>query len=158
MAWTKRQLITQAFEEIGLASYVFDLDADQLESAKRRMDTMMAAWSRKGIRLGYALPSSPMDSDIDDDSGLPDTATEAVYLNLGLKIGPSFGKTVSLETKIAAKRAYDELLIAVAFPAEMQLPGTLPRGAGSKNIDYPFVDEPEDTLAVGNDASLDFNP
>ena len=32
MAWTKRQIVTQAFEEIGLASYVFDLEPEQLRA------------------------------------------------------------------------------------------------------------------------------
>jgi hypothetical protein len=30
MAWTKRDFITQAFEEAGLGSYVFDLTPEQL--------------------------------------------------------------------------------------------------------------------------------
>ena len=40
MGWTKRQFVTQAFEEIGLASYVFDLTPEQLQSALRRLDAM----------------------------------------------------------------------------------------------------------------------
>lgn len=56
MGWTKRQFVTQAFEEIGLASYVFDLTPEQLDSALRRLDTMIASWNALGIRLGYPLP------------------------------------------------------------------------------------------------------
>ena len=48
MGWTKRQFVAQAFEEIGLASYVFDLTPEQLQSALRRLDTMMAAWNALG--------------------------------------------------------------------------------------------------------------
>ena len=33
MSWTKRQYIVDAFEEIGLASYVYDLQPEQLQSA-----------------------------------------------------------------------------------------------------------------------------
>mgnify|MGYP003525752305 CR=1 FL=1 len=55
MGWTKRQFVTQAFEEIGLAAYVFDLTPEQLQSALRRLDSMMASWNAKGIRLGYQI-------------------------------------------------------------------------------------------------------
>jgi hypothetical protein len=42
MGYKKRQFISAAFEEIGLASYVFDLQPEQLESALRRLDAMIA--------------------------------------------------------------------------------------------------------------------
>ena len=42
MGYTKRQFILAAFEEIGLAAYTFDLQPDQLESARRRLDAMIA--------------------------------------------------------------------------------------------------------------------
>ena len=31
MGWTKRQFIEQAFDEIGLASYAFDLGPEQMQ-------------------------------------------------------------------------------------------------------------------------------
>ena len=66
MGYSKRQFVAAAFEEIGLASYVFDLQTEQLQSAMRRIDAMMADWNGKGIRLGYPLPGSPQDSDLDE--------------------------------------------------------------------------------------------
>ena len=36
MSWTKRQIVEQALEELGLASYVFDMQPEQVESAKRK--------------------------------------------------------------------------------------------------------------------------
>ena len=56
MGWTKRQFIEQAFEEIGLAAYVFDLTPEQLQSALRRLDAMMAGWNTNGIRIGWPMP------------------------------------------------------------------------------------------------------
>jgi len=104
MAYTKRDIVNQAFEEIGLASYVFDLQPQQLESALRRLDNMMATWNGKGIRLGYPLPSSPADSDLDQVTGVPDSALEAMATNLAVRIAPMFGKTVSPDTKTIAKK------------------------------------------------------
>ena len=40
MGWTKRQFVTQAFEEIGLAAYVFDLQPQQLDSALRKLNAV----------------------------------------------------------------------------------------------------------------------
>lgn len=159
MGWTKRQFVTQAFEEIGLAAYVFDLNPEQLQSGLRRLDSMMATWNAKGIRLGYPLPSSPQDSDLDEQTNVPDSSNEAIYLNLALRIAPSFGKIPSVDTKATAKAAYDNLLSIAAMPMEMQLPGTLPVGAGNKpwNIDQPFVNLPVDPLLAGQDGEIQFN-
>ena len=41
MGYSKRQFVAAAFEEIGLASYAFDLQPQQFESALRRLDAMM---------------------------------------------------------------------------------------------------------------------
>lgn len=159
MAYTKRDIVEQAFEEIGLASYVFDLQPQQLESALRRLDNMMATWNAKGIRLGYPLPSSPADSDLDQEIGAPDSAIEAMYLNLAVRISSGFGKTVSPETKASAKRAYNEVVANSALPIEMQLGNTtIPAGAGNKGYRYyndPFLRAPQDPLTVGSDSILD---
>ena len=159
MSWTKRQFITQAFEEIGLAAYVFDLTPEQLDSALHRLDTMLATWNAKGIRLGYPLPSSPQDSSLDEQTLVPDSANEAIYTNLAIRLAPSFGKTPSVDTKTAAKSSYDVLLSLAAMPTEMQMPSTLPVGAGNKpwNIDQPFVNRLVDPVLAGRDGPLEFN-
>jgi hypothetical protein len=159
MGWTKRQFIVQAFEEIGLAAYVFDLGPEQLESALRRLDSMMATWNGKGIRLGYPIPSSPQDSNLDSATNVPDAANEAIYLNLGIRLAPGFGKTVSVDTKVAAKMGYDNLLARMSMPMERQMPGDMPRGAGNKPwlTDQSFLTPPTDTLDAGQDSAIDFN-
>lgn len=156
MSWTKRQIIQQAFDEIGLAPYVFDLTADQLESALRRLDSMIAMWDAKGIRLGYPLPSSPQNSDLDAETNMPDVAVEAAFLQLAVRIAPSYGKVVSAETKAAAKQAYDALLVQFATPPEMHIPAGFPIGAGYKPyaIDDPFASR-EDQIHVGSDSILE---
>jgi hypothetical protein len=159
MGWTKRQFVVQAFDEIGLASYVFDLTPEQLESALRRLDSMMAMWNAKGIRLGYPLPSSPSSSDLDTPTNVPDSSNEAIYANLAVRLAPSVGKTVAPETKATAKAAYDLLLSLAAVPPEMQLPSSMPAGAGNKphQLDQPFLSPPTATLDAGGDSVIDFN-
>lgn len=156
MSWTKRQIIQQAFDEIGLAPYVFDLTADQLESALRRLDSMISMWDSKGVRLGYPLSSSPQNSDLDSATNMPDIAVEAVFLQLAIRIAPSYGKVVSAETKAAAKQAYDSLLVLFATPPEMHIPSGFPIGAGYKtySTDDPFTSR-EEPIHVGGDSVLD---
>jgi hypothetical protein len=156
MGYSKRQFVEASLEEIGLASYVFDLSPQQIESAVRRLDAQMASWNALGIRVGYPLPGSPQDTGLDDETNVPDSAYEAIITNLGIKLAPSYGKTVSADTKATAKRTYDTLLSRAAMPMEMQLPASMPRGAGAKAYDDPFVDNPEEPILAGRDGPLEF--
>ena len=159
MAFTKRDIINQAFAEIGMADYVFDLQPQQLDNALRQLDMMMATWNGKGIRIGYPLPSSPGGSDLDENTGVTDMALEAMYLNLAIRISSGYGKAVSPETKAAAKYAYTQLLGRSALPIEMQIGNqTVPSGAGNKGWRYynnPYLRQPTDPLTVGSDGILD---
>jgi len=159
MGYTKQQFISAAFEEIGLASYVFDLQPEQLESALRRLDAMMADWNAKGIRLGYPLPSSPQESTLSEETLVPDSAYEAIICSLAIRLAPSFGKTVMIETKTTAKQGYDILLQRATFPLEKQLPATTPAGAGNKPwrvYDNPYVRPPYFPVDAGPDGPLEY--
>lgn len=158
MGYSKRQFITAALEEIGLASYVFDLQPEQLDTARRRLDAMMADWNGKGIRLGYPIPSSPQDGDLDEETNVPDSAYEAIICSLGIRLAPSYGKQVMVETKIVAKQGYDILLQRATFPLEQQLPGMLPAGAGNKpwRYDNPYLPAPHDPVDAGPDGPIEY--
>ena len=158
MSYTKRQFVEEAFAEIGMASYTFDLSPQQLDACLRRLDTMMATWNARGIRLGYPLPSNPEDSDLDTDTQVPDSANEAVVANLAIRLAPQYGKAVSLDTRTTAKQAYDTLLARAAFPPEQQFPRTLPMGAGQKpwRFDDPFMPAPTNPVLSGQEGPLEF--
>lgn len=160
MSLSKRQFVYAAFEEIGLAGYVFDLSPEQLQSALRRLDAMMAEWNGKGIRVGYPIPSSPESSDLDEPSEVPDSANEAIITNLGIRLAPMFGKTVSVDTKIVAKGAYNTVLARATFPPQMQMPGSMPAGAGHKPIIgaiSTFLTPPVESLDAGPDSIITFD-
>ncbi len=160
MGYSKRQFLTAAFTEIGLASYVFDLQPEDLESAIRRLDSMIADWNGKGIRLGYPLPGSPQDSDLDAESQVPDSANEAIITNLAMRLAPSYGKQVSALTLVTAKNAYNTLLSRATLPYEQQMPGTMPSGAGNKPwrvYDNPFLAPPVNPVLTGPEGPLEFN-
>lgn len=158
MGYTRRDLIDGALAEIGYATYAFDMQAEQLEAVKRRLDSMMAAWNAMGLFLSYPIPSTPEASALADETNIPDSAWEAVVINLAVRIAPMFGKTVSPDTKKAAKATLNTLMSIAAMPNEMQFPGTLPLGAGNKGWRgyQAFFPEPSEGLTVGQVSDLEF--
>jgi len=159
MAYTKRQFVEAALTEIGLASYVFDLQPEQLEYARRRLDAMMADWNGKGLRLSYPIPSSPELGSLSEETNVPDSANEAVILNLAVRLAPSYGKQIMPDTRLLAKTAYDTVLQRATAPIELQFPDTLPSGAGNKywrDADDPFMPTPVDPVETGPEGILEF--
>jgi hypothetical protein len=160
MGWTKQQIVEEAFGELALHGFIVDLDPDTLQSGLRRLDTMMAMWDGKGIRLGYPLPSSPDASSLDDDSNLPDMAVEPVYMNLAPRLAAGYGKQVSPTTLAAAKEGYDMLMARAAMPPEVNFPRRMPAGAGNlpwrRNYN-PFLIPPDEPINAGPDGGIDFN-
>lgn len=161
MSYKKRDYIQLALEELGIADYVFDLEPQALESALRRLDAMMAEWDASGLHLSYPFPSSPGDSDLDQETNVPDIANEAIITNLAIRLAPSYRKQVSPDTKMIAKNAYNTLSRAYAGPEEMRFPDTLPKGAGRKPWRYdnqdPYFSKPGDRLTTGNSSYINFN-
>jgi hypothetical protein len=154
---TKRQLIEAAHAELGLADYVFDVPAEQLQLALRRLNGMMAEWDGMGLRLGFPIPGNVGGGDLDTEAGVPDRAWEAISLNLAIRLAPQFGKQVSPETMTAAKRGFN-MLLGKVVPGEMSLGRTI-AGAGNKPLQWnldPFLPEKPPALDVGPDGALEF--
>lgn len=161
MTWTKRQFIVAALEQIGIPENLFSIQPNMLEVALRRLDSMMADWNARGIRLGYPL-SSIENSSVSQETGVPDSANEAIIDNLALRIAPAYGKQVSREVKVAAKNGINTLLMrsGTLQPDEMQFPDTLPYGQGNKPFRYGkqnYFPIPSDPVDAGPDSVLDFN-
>lgn len=153
MAWTKRDVIRQAYSEIGRADYEFDLQPEDLQTALRLLDAMMASWSgTQGIRIGYSGGNGF--GDVDADVEVPDWSVEALYLNLALRLAPGIGKTPSPETKINAKAALDALRVRNVKPGLRRISGY----AGAGNSAWGVRSMPEDIepIATGSDNTLSF--
>jgi len=158
MGWTKRDLVNAAFDELAIAGYEFDRSPEEDDAALRRLDAMQATWVGQGIRIGYALPSSPSDSDLDQESGLPDYAVETTFLNLAIRMAPGNGKQLSPETRRNASDGYDVLMADAARPRRQQYSGTLPVGAGNRTWPQrgPFYPAPTNNpLEVAQGGGLD---
>ncbi len=137
MSYTKDQLVHGALEEIGIASYDFDIPPEASESALRRLDSMMMEWDGRGIYLNYPF-GNPGETSLSEDSGIPAFAWEAVITNLAVRLAPSYGKNVSSNTMITAKRALNAVLSKLTMPRKRQL-DTLPSGAGHKKVNSFIV-------------------
>lgn len=163
MSWTKREFILAAFEELGLSDANYNLQDSQLKTALKRLDSMMANWNGKGVRLSYPLSSSPssdvkLDTHLDTDTTVPDVANEAIYTNLAVRMASSFGKQVSPDLKVSARDAYRTLLASNAYPVQEKQLSPLPKGAGYKtHIDNTnrFLLPQENYIDVGSDGELD---
>lgn len=151
MAWTKRQLLEQAFAEIGRAAFTFDLQPEELQSGLRSLDMMMATWASKGVNIAWIGGNGL--GDIDADANVPEWALEAIALNLAVRLAPSYGKAVSLDTKASAKAAFDAVLARCVVPRDRQVTGYA--GAGNGNWTRLVEDEQPITTAAGA-VTIDF--
>jgi hypothetical protein len=145
MGYTKREFVSAALEELGMADYIFDASADELQGICRRLDSMVANWSGIGVKIGYPIPVNPSDSDIDQQTGVPTWANDGIICSLAVRIAPSFGKIPQPETKSTAKQGYDVILQRCILPVEVQLPDTMPVGAGNKQWVWGGVFQPTPT-------------
>jgi len=148
MAWTKGEIVNEAFAELALGGQAIDIDPEERQLGLRRLDAMMASWESRGILLSYNFTT-----DLDGASGLADGAVEGVWLKLAESIGPTFGKSLPASARVRCKAAYDALLVASVKPAMQQLPA-MPIGAGNKPRSIaggPFMAGPDlSSLAADN--------
>lgn len=111
MPWTKRDVIHQAFAELGIAGHEFDLQAEDLQLALRLLDTMMAEWASCGVRVGFSGGDGK--GDVAESVEVPEWAVRPMYLGLAMAIAPTYGKTVNPATMTAQSRAYASVLARV---------------------------------------------
>lgn len=150
---TKREIVERAYSAAGLASYAFDLSADELNQARQSLDSMVAAWGIKGHRIGYNL-----EPDLDAVAGVPDWAEEALALNLALRLSGAIGKQVMPQTQQAAREAYNAVLSATTRPMA-KLAREVPSGAGNRHYGATgntFIPQQSAPLLAGDDSELEF--
>lgn len=133
MPWTNEDIIKEAFAEIGLGAVAYSLQPEDIQTALRRMNLMLAEWGADGIDVGYTAVDTPDADDFDEDSEINTDAVRAVILNLAIEIAPNYGKQVSTRTLIEAKngkrRAKRD---SITVPAKVLDNGAIPAGAGHK--------------------------
>jgi P22 tail accessory factor len=153
MGWTKADIIKEAYSEIGKSDYEFDLQPDIMQSGLRRLDSMMASWAgTNGIRIGFS--GGEGFGEIDAQTEVPPWAFDALYLNLALRLAPTIGKTVSPETRAAAKQALDLLQSRTVIPRPRNLGGGYAGWWGSLPSDPdPLITGADGFVILEGDAS-----
>lgn len=160
MSWTKKQLVEKAYGSFGLTRFAFTLTGDMLVDGVLSLDAMMARWGTElGIRIGYNNTGNPSDTDVNQESGIPDHACAAVYLMLGGELADQVGKQQSVPTMKRRDDAFDSLLSwaqAQQIPS-MQFRRNTPVGAGNKPEQNGVVGvffQPVAQLEAGADSYL----
>jgi len=151
MSYTKSEIVIAALGELGLSSSEFDITPEEIVAGAKRLDSMMAHWSGKGITLSYSSSAG-----VDEDSQIPSVADEAVITNLALRLAPSYGKQVAQEVRAVAKGALNDLMSVSTRAREVQFP-SMPKGAGYKAINEPFTPAPQEEYLVGVDNTVDLS-
>lgn len=138
---TKRHLIEQAFTELALNGWEYDIDPAEKEIALNRLDMLMGELAGRGYNLNYTFAAGGALGDLDDALGCPDQAFSGLALMLAERLCPTMGKRMSLESRMALNSAKKSVINAASnlIPSVQLAPGT-PLGAGNKpwSSRYPF--------------------
>ncbi|MCA8326125.1 packaged DNA stabilization gp4 family protein [Burkholderia cepacia] len=152
---TKQELVEDAYEELGLAGYVFDLTAEELQTGLRRCDRLGAEWDAMGIRIGYNIGGRDC-SDLSDHSGVPDWAENAFITNLAMSLASTIGKQAAPSTILAARRGVRALLLGNYEIPQMQMPRQMPIGTGNRrNTKTQVFFATKERVTTTHDADLD---
>lgn len=138
MGWTNRQIIKDAFAESGDSDYYYDIEPEDLQKALRKLVVIMAALDDDGIRFGYPLLSSPEDGDLDQETNIPDFAISCVLPMLALSLCSMMGREPSRELKKEAKSGKNRLYRKYVKIEQMEMPASVPLGAGYKSSERRF--------------------
>lgn len=129
---TKRQLVEMAYEECSLAGYEFDVTPEELFSALRQLDALMAQWRADSMDLDYNAPDTFGAGDLEDYSGIPDAAISGVAISLAMAKAPAMGKALSVETKARLSKAMSAIRAMTALAPQQGWPPGTPAGAGNR--------------------------
>ena len=148
MTWTKREIIDDAFTELGLGND--SMNPSYYQQAMYKLDNMMALWSKYNIIFDpvYPQPTSKTGGDLDSETNAPLEVNKAMSLKLAMEIAPLFGKTISPDTKAVADIAFKAVRGFYMPALEQSLQGMI-RGAGSKYTECPFIlEQTKDTTSI----------
>lgn len=129
MGWTKKQLIEQAFNEIGLMNYQFDMEPEDAQNACVTLDSLVAGLN---LPLSYNMTDNPSDTDLNQDSGLPNWANTPIYLLLAVALCPRYGKVANQDLKARAQQAKSGMYTMTANTNIACPLNNVPSGQGNK--------------------------
>lgn len=132
---TMREVVQDAFEEIGVKKAEVELTNDELQSGIRRANDLFTSWSDIGYIKGY----NPV-SNGDDIIELDVSAIGAGKYNLATRLAPSYQKVVTVELATIAADTFTTMINANVFIPDVAFPDTLPLGSGNECADSHLTD------------------
>lgn len=136
--YTKGAIISLAHELCGIAGFEFELEPDEIASALRVLDLMMAEHPFNLMGYNSTLPPSLPE----DASGLLDIDVPAAYHYLAIRIAASKGKTLAAPVPAQAMMTYNSASSRYAVVPRMPIADNTVRGSGAafnRSITWPFI-------------------
>ncbi len=133
----KLEIVRLAYGSCGVSDEEFDLTPEDLNKALRKLNAMMREWPWSG--LSYVQPDYGVGGAA-DLSGVDSSYDQAIADELGLRIAPTIGKTVSPEQRRNATLSRATALSAAASIPTVAIPAGTPRGSGKRRFS-PFIAE-----------------
>ena len=124
---TMREVVSDAFEEIGVKKAEIEITDDELQSGIRRCNDLLVSWDAIGYIVGY----NPVFNG-DDTLELEPSAISAAKYNLATRLAPSYQKQVTIELATIAANTFEILINQNIFIGEVEFPDTLPLGSGNR--------------------------
>ena len=149
---TKGDIVNQAFEYLRISGLTNEAAPRDTRLALRSLDSMMLAWTNKGLNLSWNKSDDFTDPGPQEDSGISDADYEAIYVNLAVKLAPAFGKPPTQLDSFARE------LYAGLFSTELptqQNNTYMPLGSGNRRGAYaPVYQQANETIDVENDGNI----
>lgn len=128
----KKAFVEQAFNELGLTSYVFQLQAEDIQQGLNLLESRIAQFDAQGIFLNWPFADDAFAVDGTEEVNLPPYALAGVVAQLAIDLAPLYGKTVNPATLIKAKTGYETMISIGAVPNPPTQNRLAPLGAGNK--------------------------
>lgn len=130
---TKKAIVEHAFGEIGMASYVFALQAEDIQQGLTLLEQLMARFDGQGILLNWPFADDMLNPEGSVEVFLPPYAVSGVTAQLAIDLAPFYGKQPNPTT---FKRAYDGFTTMAAIgsvPNPARMNTLTPMGSGNRN-------------------------
>ena len=129
---TKSNIVNDAFTELGLSGYVYNLQPEDLQTALTMLESLVARLDVAGIELNWPFAASLNDVAGNVTVDLPFWAHSGLVALLAIDLSAGFGKTVAASTSLKAKLGYETMVSVSAIPNPIAKNHMVGLGSGNK--------------------------
>ena len=129
---TKGEIVENAFTEIGMASYVYQLQAEDIAFGLQLLEYVILFLDSEGIELNWPLADDPFKVDPQEQVNLPPYSISGVTAQLAIDLCSGYGKSPNPATVMRAARGFNSMISVGAMPGRIALNHAVPLGSGNK--------------------------